>query len=289
MNESAAPRVSVLLPVRNAAATIGRAIASIRTQTWREWELIAVDDGSTDDTPGLLAALAREEPRLRVLTLPARGIVAALEAGLAVARGEFIARLDADDEALPERLAEQAAFLTAPENRAIGLVGCLVEFGGDARVGIACGTDEGVCVTGTTICQSGIVVCDGAVGGSVEVCDGLDNDCDGDLHEPVTWSGSAAETRIDGYALGGELGRAVAGSPDYGCLFASAPYVDSGRGAVYGAPYGSGVSVVEESWAVVGTGAGSNLSPNLSLSWDGRLAVAEVLERNAEGTASMAR
>ncbi len=133
MNESAAPRVSVLLPARNAAATLGRAIASIRTQTWREWELIAVDDGSADDTPRLLAALAREEPRLRVVTQPPLGIVAALEAGLAAARGEFIARLDADDEALPARLAEQAAFLAAPENRAIGLVGCLVEFAGDAR------------------------------------------------------------------------------------------------------------------------------------------------------------
>lgn len=125
------PTVSVVLPVRDGAAVLARAVASLRAQTWFDWEIILVDDGSVDATPGLLAEIAREEPRVRALTRPREGLVAALNAGLAAARGEFVARMDADDEAHPERLAEQVAFLRAAENREIGLVGCLVDFGGD--------------------------------------------------------------------------------------------------------------------------------------------------------------
>lgn len=119
------------MPARNAAATLPAAVASIRAQTWPDWELIVVDDGSTDATPQILAALAREERRLAVVRQPHAGIVAALNAGLARARGRFIARLDADDVSHLDRLTEQVGFLERhPE---IGLVSCLVEFGGDAR------------------------------------------------------------------------------------------------------------------------------------------------------------
>lgn len=119
------------MPARNAAATLPATVASIRAQTWPDWELIVVDDGSTDATPQILAALAREERRLAVVRQPHAGIVAALNAGLARARGRFIARLDADDVSHLDRLTEQVGFLERhPE---IGLVSCLVEFGGDAR------------------------------------------------------------------------------------------------------------------------------------------------------------
>lgn len=129
--ESRQPAVSVLLPVRNGAATVAGAIESIRRQSCTDWELIVVDDGSTDGTGALLGKLAREEPRLRVLSRPQGGIVAALETGLAVARGRFVARMDADDESHLERLAAQVGFLEAhPE---VGVVGSLVEFGGDRR------------------------------------------------------------------------------------------------------------------------------------------------------------
>ena len=123
------PPVSVVLPVWNAAATLARAAESIRGQTLIDWELIAVDDGSTDGSGEMLAALARTDRRVRVLTQPHRGIVAALNAGMAAAGGDLIARMDADDESRAERLAEQAAlFETDP---GIGVAGCLVEYGGD--------------------------------------------------------------------------------------------------------------------------------------------------------------
>jgi glycosyltransferase involved in cell wall biosynthesis len=121
--------VSILLPVFNGAATLGRALDSVRAQTFSEWELIAIDDGSTDDTTNILENAARADPRIRPMIRPHRGIVAALNEGLSTARGEYVARIDADDESLPQRLTEQVAVLRSqPE---IGLVGCLVEYGGD--------------------------------------------------------------------------------------------------------------------------------------------------------------
>jgi glycosyltransferase involved in cell wall biosynthesis len=128
---AAAPRVSVVLPVRDAAGTVARAVAGIRAQTLADWELIAVDDGSIDGTWEILESERRVDERIRVIPRPRTGIVAALNAGLAAARGGFVARMDADDEAHPERLVEQAAFLGSAENQGIGVAGCLVEHGGD--------------------------------------------------------------------------------------------------------------------------------------------------------------
>ncbi len=128
-----APAVSVVLPVRNAAATLARALASVRSQSFADWELVAVDDGSTDATPPLLAAAAAQDSRIRVLTTPPAGIVAALNSGLAAARAPLVARLDADDECHPDRLARQVAFLAAhPE---IGVCATRVAYGGDPVAG----------------------------------------------------------------------------------------------------------------------------------------------------------
>jgi glycosyltransferase involved in cell wall biosynthesis len=123
------PAVSVLLPIHNAAATLPRALDSLRAQTLADWELLAIDDGSTDSTPALLAAAAATDPRIRVLSIAKSGIVAALNTGLAVASAPLIARMDSDDECRPTRLARQVDYLaTHPE---IGLCATKVEFGGD--------------------------------------------------------------------------------------------------------------------------------------------------------------
>lgn len=122
------PLVSVVMPVRNAAATVARAVASVQGQTLRDWELIVIDDGSKDATRFILIEMAQTDPRLRLLRTKS-GLVGALNAGVAAATGDFIARMDADDESHPPRLERQATFLR--ENPGIGLVGCGVDFGGD--------------------------------------------------------------------------------------------------------------------------------------------------------------
>ena len=135
------PRVSVVLPVFNAAATVARAVESIRAQTWRDWELVAVDDGSTDGTKEILDRWARDDARARVVTQDHAGVATAANTGLAAARGELIARMDADDVAHPERLARQVALLDA--DATLGVASSLVEFGGDraARAGYALHVD----------------------------------------------------------------------------------------------------------------------------------------------------
>lgn len=106
-----APTVSVILPVRNGDPYLARAIDSILSQEGVDLELVVIDDGSTDGTAALLAGIA--DPRLRVVPGPGTGLVDALNLALAQARGTYIARMDADDVALPGRLARQLAILQA--------------------------------------------------------------------------------------------------------------------------------------------------------------------------------
>ncbi len=97
------PEVSVVIPTYNRARFLKAAIESVLDQTFRDLELIVVDDGSTDDTAAVLAAMV--DPRCRIVRRAHQGISAALNAGLEVARGEFFARLDSDDLWLPDLLA----------------------------------------------------------------------------------------------------------------------------------------------------------------------------------------
>jgi len=107
----APPPISVLLPVRDGAEHLEAAVASLEAQTEGDFEVLAVDDGSTDATPDLLAAWAARDPRVRVLRQDPAGIVAALERGRAHARGRWLARMDADDVCDPERFRLQRALL----------------------------------------------------------------------------------------------------------------------------------------------------------------------------------
>jgi FkbM family methyltransferase len=100
------PFLSVIMPVYNGARFLERAVASARRQGYALWELIAVDDGSTDASLAVLRRLAAEDPRLRVLQLSSNGgVSAARNAGLREARGEWVAYLDCDDEFYPDHFA----------------------------------------------------------------------------------------------------------------------------------------------------------------------------------------
>lgn len=115
------PRVSIVLPCRNAADHLSEAVASLDAQTFRDFEVVAVDDGSEDETFAILSSWARRTGQVRVLRGAGSGLVGSLAAGLAEARGELVARMDADDVAGPSRLEKQVALLDVrPEIAACG-------------------------------------------------------------------------------------------------------------------------------------------------------------------------
>ena len=106
------PLVSVVISTYNRADFLPRAIDSIRYQTMGNWELILINDGSTDETANILKAYERLDPRIKVLTNKKNsGLIYSLNRGLNAARGKFIARMDDDDKSLPDRLARQVAFM----------------------------------------------------------------------------------------------------------------------------------------------------------------------------------
>jgi len=117
--------VSVLMPFRDAGATVQEAAGSILAQEGVDLELVAVDDGSRDDGAARVRALAERDGRVVLVAGEGRGIVAALGRGLAAARGDVVARMDGDDVALPGRLAKQAAALAA--DATLGVVGTRVQ------------------------------------------------------------------------------------------------------------------------------------------------------------------
>ena len=109
------PLVSVIIPAFNAAPTIARAIGSARAQTLTDIEILVIDDGSQDSTAELADAAASIDDRLRVFRQPNAGVAGARATGLAVARGEYVAPLDADDIWHPEKLERQVrAIRNAP-------------------------------------------------------------------------------------------------------------------------------------------------------------------------------
>jgi len=119
-----APLVSVLMPFRDAAATIAETLESIHRQSFDDYELIAVNDGSSDASPEIVAEYAAADPRIHLQRSPERGLVPALNHGLELARSELIARMDANDLMHRARLELQFAYLQRhPE---ISLVSCQV-------------------------------------------------------------------------------------------------------------------------------------------------------------------
>lgn len=115
------PRVSVLMPAYNREAYIREAVESVLRQTFTDFELVAVDDGSTDGTVAVLEELARRDERVRVIKAGRLGLVGVSNETVRHARGEYLARLDADDVALPGRLEKQVAYMDShPECVVVG-------------------------------------------------------------------------------------------------------------------------------------------------------------------------
>ena len=119
------PRLSVLIPVWNADRWLATALDSVLSQTFTDFELLVHDDGSTDGSLAILQEFAARDPRVVLTSEPNKGIVETLNGLLAAARGDLVARMDADDICLPERFAKQVAFLDAhPE---VGVLGTFVD------------------------------------------------------------------------------------------------------------------------------------------------------------------
>jgi glycosyltransferase involved in cell wall biosynthesis len=126
------PRVAVIMPCRDAGRTVDEAVESVLSGSFEDLEFLAVDDGSTDDTPERLASWERRDPRLRVLRQPPLGIIPALNAGLAQSDAPLVARMDADDISLADRLSRQVVYLDqAPD---VAVVASLVRAFPDSEV-----------------------------------------------------------------------------------------------------------------------------------------------------------
>lgn len=107
------PSVSVITPAFNAAATIGATIESVLSQTLNDWEMIVVNDGSTDDTGHIAESHAKSDSRIRVIHQENSGLSCARNAALSIAKGRYIAILDSDDLWLPRKLELQTAFMAS--------------------------------------------------------------------------------------------------------------------------------------------------------------------------------
>ena len=124
-------KVSVVIPVHNGEKYLAQAIESVLGQTFRDFELLVVDDGSTDGTAAIIGGYADRDPRVRCLSQENRGVAAAGNRGLQEARCEWVARLDADDVFLPEKLERQVDFLRRnPDAKIVGTLACFINHAG---------------------------------------------------------------------------------------------------------------------------------------------------------------
>ena len=120
------PSVSIVLPYRDSEKTIDECIQSVIAQELQNWELLAVNDHSSDNSESILRGYADKDDRIKALQTIGKGIVSALNQGVRHSSAPLIARMDADDRMLPERLGSQVDFME--KNPETGLVSCKVEY-----------------------------------------------------------------------------------------------------------------------------------------------------------------
>ena len=107
------PTVSVLMSVYNGERYLRPAVESILAQTFADFEFVIIDDGSTDSSPAILREYAARDPRVKLTVRANKGLTATLNEAFAISRGKYLARMDCDDVALPQRFARQVALLDA--------------------------------------------------------------------------------------------------------------------------------------------------------------------------------
>ena len=131
MSDVAAPAVSVLLAVYNAEKYVETAVRSVLSQTYRDLELVLVDDGSSDGSVPILQRLAAEDDRIRLFVRPNKGIPATANEMLALARGRYLSLMDHDDIKLPDCIAREVEYLEAhPECAAVGALSSYIDEAG---------------------------------------------------------------------------------------------------------------------------------------------------------------
>jgi glycosyltransferase involved in cell wall biosynthesis len=163
--------VSVICTARNAAPTIEATIRSITAQDFQNWEMIIVDDGSTDDTVSIVNRLAASDPRIRLIATPGVGRGRALNLALAAARADLVANIDADDESHPHRLQYQFEAMDRHPEFAIMCTERVIVEGGARPVWPEIGTARAVPVVdvtralawGNPVCHSSVLMRKAAV------------------------------------------------------------------------------------------------------------------------------
>jgi len=125
------PEISVILPFYNAEQTIKRAVNSVLSQTFKDFEILAVNNNSTDKSKQIIRELSEKDKRLKILNENKQGVVFASLKGLESAKSKFIARADADDVWLPEKLMQQYTYMQ--EHPEVGVVSCRVNFIGNSE------------------------------------------------------------------------------------------------------------------------------------------------------------
>lgn len=132
MTDASIPKVSVMIPVYNAERYLADAMRSVLAQTFTEFELIVVDDGSTDDSLEILRSFEGCDERVQVISRPNTGYVTALNEMIDTSRGVYLARMDSDDIAMPDRFERQVRYLDEnPECVAVGSDALLIDADGD--------------------------------------------------------------------------------------------------------------------------------------------------------------
>lgn len=132
----ASPKITVVMSVYNNAGYVEKAIDSILAQTFRDFEFIIINDGSTDGSVEILDRYAAQDNRIKLVHQSNAGLVAALNTGISLARGDFIARMDGDDISLADRFQKQVDFLDAhPDIGAVGSWVTVIDEQGEPRAG----------------------------------------------------------------------------------------------------------------------------------------------------------